>query len=610
MSTKKIEEIDHVAIRFAGDSGDGMQLTGTKFTETTALAGNDLSTFPDYPAEIRAPAGTIAGVSGFQVHFSASEIFTPADNPDVLVVMNPAALKANLKDLRLGGTIVLDGSAFTSKNLEKAGYSEDPRNALGGQYKVIDIPITTLTREAVSDLGLGQREADRCKNFFALGVMYWLYNRSRGVTEKWMETKFEGAILEANLRALRTGYNFGETTELLPVSFIIPPAKIPAGTYRNINGNQAAAWGILAASELMNKQVVFGAYPITPASDILHEVTRHRNFNIKTVQVEDEIAAACVSIGASFAGSLGVTTTSGPGYILKQEALGLAVMTELPLVVVDVQRGGPSTGLPTKTEQGDLLAALYARNSDSPIPVLAPATPGDCFYVMLEAFRIAVQYMTPVTVLSDGYLANSSEPWPIPNVSELQRIEIKHPTDPATFRPYSRDEKTLARPWAAPGTPGLEHRIGGIEKENITGMVSYVPENHDFMVRLRAEKVARIAQSIPPVQVNGPSRGKLLLVGWGGTYGAITAAVRELNSQGYDVAQIHLRHLNPFPSNLGDVLRSYEKVLVPELNTGHLTQILRAEYLIPAQCFSKVAGQPFRISEIVNKVRAVLDGVK
>lgn len=610
MSTKKVEEIDHVAIRFAGDSGDGMQLTGTKFTETTALAGNDLSTFPDFPAEIRAPAGTLAGVSGFQIHFSTSEIFTPADNPDVLVAMNPASLKANLKDLRAHGTLVLNGDAFSSKNLEKAGYDEDPRSKLGGQYKVVDIPITTLTREAVADLGLGQRDADRCKNFFALGVMYWLYNRSLEVTEKWMESKFKGEILEANRRALRSGYHFGENTELLPVSFVVPPAKISSGTYRNINGNQAAAWGIIAAAELMNKPVVLGAYPITPASDILHEIARLRNFGVKAVQVEDEIAAVGVAIGASYAGMLGVTTTSGPGYILKQEALGLAVMTELPLVVVDVQRGGPSTGLPTKTEQGDLLAALYARNSDCPMPILAPATPGECFHVMLEAFRIAVKYMTPVTVLSDGYIANSSEPWKIPSLDELQQVEISHPTDPAAFRPYARDEKTLARPWATPGTPGLEHRIGGIEKENVTGAVCYVPENHDLMVRLRAEKVARVAQSIPPIQVDGPKRGKLLVIGWGSTYGAITAAVRQLRGEGCDVAQIHLRHLNPFPSNLGEILKSYDKVLVPELNTGHLTRVLRAEYLVPAECFSKVAGQPFRIGEIVNKIRAVLDGEK
>ncbi len=606
MSTKKVEEIDHVAIRFAGDSGDGMQLTGSKFTETTALAGNDLSTFPDYPAEIRAPAGTLAGVSGFQVHFSSSEIFTPADNPDVLVAMNPASLKANLKDLRPNGTIILNGDAFSQKNLEKAGYTEDPRGPLATQYKVVDIPLTTLTREAVADLGLSKPDADRCKNFFALGVMYWMYNRSLDVTEQWMNAKFKGEILEANRRALRNGYHFGEITELLPVSFVVPPAKIAAGTYRNISGNQATAWGIIAAGELMNTPVVLGAYPITPASDILHEIARYRNFGIKTVQAEDEIAAVGVAIGASYAGMLGVTTTSGPGYILKQEALGLAVMTELPLVVVDVQRAGPSTGLPTKTEQGDLLAALYGRNSDSPMPILAPATPGDCFYVMLEAFRIAVQYMTPVAVLSDGYLANSSEPWKVPSVEDLKKIEVQHPTDPATFRPYSRNEETLARPWAVPGTPGLEHRLGGIEKENISGTVSYVPENHDFMVRLRAEKVARVAKSIPPLKVEGPSRGKLLVVGWGSTHGAITAAIRQLHGEGCDVAHVHLRHLNPFPSDLGEILKNYEKILVPELNTGHLTLLLRAEYLVPAQCFSKVAGQPFRIGEIVNKIRAVL----
>ncbi len=603
---KPTEQIEHVAIRFAGDSGDGMQLTGTKFTEATALAGNDLSTFPDFPAEIRAPAGSLAGVSGFQIHFASEDIRTPADAPDVLVALNPAALRANIGDLRPGGMLIVNVDAFTSKNLERAGYTEDPLDALAERYRVVKIPLTVLNRAAAQDLGLGIREMDRCRNFFALGLMYWLYNRPMEPTLRWLEGKFEGPVLEANRRALKAGYHFGETTELFPVSFVVPKAKIEPGVYRNITGNTALAWGIVAAGVQMERPVFLGAYPITPASDVLHELARHRHFGIRTFQAEDEIAAAGATIGAAFAGHLAVCTTSGPGYILKQEALGLAVMTELPLVAVDIQRAGPSTGLPTKTEQADLLAALYGRNSESPMPVLAPATPGECFSIMLEAFRLAVKYMTPVTVLSDGYLANSSEPWRIPDVDALPRGEVRYRTEPEGFQPYARDPETLARPWAVPGTPGLEHRIGGLESEAGSGNVSYNPENHEHMVAARAAKVARIAQDIPPAEVNGADRGELLVVGWGGTFGAITAAVNEARADGLDVANLHLRHLNPFPSNLGELLGRYRKVLVAELNGGQLWRLLRAEYLVPAELLSKVAGQPFKVGEIRARIDEML----
>jgi 2-oxoglutarate ferredoxin oxidoreductase subunit alpha len=519
---KPVEELDRVAIRFAGDSGDGMQLTGTKFTESTALAGNDLSTFPDFPAEIRAPAGSLAGVSGFQVHFANEDIRTPADNPDVLVALNPAALRANIEDLRLGGMVVVNSDAFTSKNVERAGYTEDALEPLRDRFRVVEVPLTSLNRESLKDLRLGNREADRSKNFFALGLMYWLYNRPCEPTVRWLETKFKGDVLEANLRVLKAGMHFGETTELFPVSFVVPPAKIQPGRYRNITGNTALAWGIVAAGVQLGRPIFLGAYPITPASDVLHELARYRHFGVKTFQAEDEIAAASAAIGASYAGHLGVCTTSGPGFILKQEAVGLAVMTELPVVVVDIQRAGPSTGLPTKTEQADLLAAMYGRNSDSPVVVIAPHTPGDCFHTMIEAFQIAVRHMTPVVVLSDGYVANSSEPWLIPDVDALPRFDVTYHTEPEGFEPYGRDPETLARPWAIPGTPGLEHRIGGLETEDRTGSVSYRPENHQKMVTLRAEKVARIAQFLPPVEVNGSERGELLVVGWGGTHGAIS----------------------------------------------------------------------------------------
>jgi len=606
MPHKKTEEIERVAIRFTGDSGDGMQLTGTKFTESTALAGNDLATLPDFPAEIRAPAGTLAGVSGFQIHFSSKDISTPADRPDVLVAFNPAALRANIDDVRPGGMVIVNRDAFNEKSLARAGYEEDPLPALRDRVRLVEIPLTRLNREAVGDLDLSVRDADRSKNFFALGIMYWLYNRPMEPTLRWLESRFSGAVLEANKRVLNAGHAFAETTDLFPVSYVVPSAKIEPGVYRNITGNTALAWGIVAAGVQFGRPVFLGAYPITPASEILHEVARYRHFGVKTFQAEDEIAAISVAIGASFAGMLGVTTTSGPGFVLKQEALGLAVMTELPLVVVDVQRGGPSTGMPTKIEQADLLLALHGRNSESPVAVLAPSSPGDCFHIMLEAFALAVKYMTPVVVLSDGYLANSAEPWRIPAVSSLPRKEVRLHTEAQGFHPYMRDPDTLARPWAVPGTPGLEHRIGGLSKENVTGNVSYDPDNNELMVRLRAEKVARIAGDIPPIEVNGSDKGDLLVVGWGGTLGAIHAAVEEARAEGLNVSSIHLRHLNPLPADLGAVLSRFDKILVPELNLGQLARVLRAEFLAPAQSLSKVQGQPFQVREILESIRTQL----
>jgi len=605
---KPVEEIERVAVRFAGDSGDGIQLTGTKFTEATALAGNDLSTFPDFPAEIRAPAGSLAGVSGFQIHFASSDIRTPADQPDVLVALNPAALRANIEDLRPGGMLVINSDAFVTKNIERAGYQGDPLPALRSKFRVVEVPFSKLTAKALEDLKMGTRDAERSKNFFGLGLVYWLYNRPIEPTLRWLESRFKGEIREANIRALKAGLNFGETTELFPTSFAIPKAKIQPGTYRNITGNVALAYGIVAAGQCLEKPVFLGAYPITPASDVLHELSAYRNFNVRTFQAEDEIAAASVAIGAAYAGHLGMCTTSGPGFILKQEAVGLAVMTELPSVIIDIQRAGPSTGLPTKTEQADLLAAMYGRNSESPLPILAAATPGDCFHIMIEAAQMAVKYMTPVVVLSDGYIANSSEPWLIPDVKTLPRVKVQHRTEPEGFFPYLRNEETLARPWAIPGTPGLEHRIGGLEKEEKTGNVSYTPQNHGRMGFLRAEKIRRIANDLPPVEINGADRGELLVVGWGGTHGAITSAVNDARAAGQDVSSIHIRHLHPFPLNLGDVLKRFKQVLVCELNGGQLWRLLRAEYLVPAESLSKVVGQPFKVGEIRARINQMLGG--
>jgi 2-oxoglutarate ferredoxin oxidoreductase subunit alpha len=606
---KPIEELERVAIRFAGDSGDGIQLTGTKFTESTALAGNDLSTFPDFPAEIRAPAGSLAGVSGFQIHFAGDDIRTPADQPDVLVAFNPAALRANVEDLRPNGMLIVNSDAFVAKNIERAGYTEEaPLEPLRDRFRVIEVPITSLTREALRESNLGARAADRSKNFFALGMMCWLYGRPLEATLRWMKSRFEGSVLDANLKALKAGIHFGETTELFPVSFSVPKAKIQPGLYRNITGNTALAWGIVAAGVQMQKPVFLGAYPITPASDILHELARYRHFGVKTFQAEDEIAAVSAAIGASYSGHLGICTTSGPGFILKQEAIGLAVMAELPLVVVNIQRAGPSTGLPTKTEQADLLAALYGRNSESPVAVLAPSTPGDCFTIMLEAFRLAVRFMTPVVVLSDGYLANSSEPWLIPDVKALARGRVEHRTEPEGFLPYERDPDTLARPWAIPGTPGLEHRIGGLETEERTGNVSYRPSNHKAMTEQRAEKIKRIANELPPVEVNGAGSGPLLVVGWGGTFGAISSAVNDARAEGQNVSSLHLRHLNPFPPNLGEVLGRFDRVLVAELNGGQLWRLIRAEYALPAESLAKVEGQPFKVAEVREAIDAQLGG--
>ncbi len=603
-SNKNSEQLESVAIRFAGDSGDGMQLTGTKFTDETALAGNDLSTFPDFPAEIRAPAGTMAGVSGFQIHFSSRDIHTPADRPDVLIAFNPAALRANVDDVRSGGTVIINIDSFNEKSLKRAGYDGDPLPDLRERYNLVEIPFTTLNREALQGLDLSSRDIDRCKNFFALGVLCWLYGRPMEATERWLAGKFKDQVLEGNVRTLRAGYAFGETTELFPTSFVVPSAKIESGTYRNITGNQALAWGLVAASVQMDREVFLGAYPITPASDVLHEVARFRHFGVKTFQAEDEIAAVSSTIGAAFAGNLAVTVSSGPGFVLKQEALGLAVMTELPLVAINVHRAGPSTGSPTKTEQGDLLAVLFGRHSQSPLPVLAASTPGDCFHTALEAFRMAVKYMTPVVVLSDGYIANSAEPWLIPDVDSLERTEIQfaQPQDIGEFLPYSRDAETGARPWAIPGTPGLEHRIGGLTKADGSGNVSYEADNHGKMIELRKQKIDGIANDLPPVEVDGPDSGELLVVGWGGTKGSITAACEAAREKGMAVSQIHLRHLNPFPSNLGEVLGRFKKVLLPELSDGHLAMLLRSKYLVDVQMLNKIEGQPFKIGELLDAI--------
>ncbi|MFP6607114.1 MAG: 2-oxoacid:acceptor oxidoreductase subunit alpha [Myxococcota bacterium] len=607
---KAVTQLEDVAIRFVGDSGDGMQITGSRFTDTAALFGNDVATFPDFPAEIRAPAGTLAGVSGYQVHFAAEDIFTPGDVVDLLVAFNPAALRANIDDVRSKGMVILNSNSLTKKSLTRAGYTDDPLPELRERYEVVEIPITTLNREALQGLALSAREIDRCKNFFALGLLYWLYHRDLDFTERWLASRFDGDVLKANIRTLRAGHAFGETTELLPTSFVVPATKIEPGPYRNITGNAALAWGIVAAGVQMERPVFLGAYPITPASDVLHEVARHRHFDVKTFQAEDEMAAASAAVGAAFAGHLAISVSSGPGFILKQETLGLAVMVELPLVVVDVQRAGPSTGSPTKTEQGDLLAALYGRHSQSPLPILAPATPGDCFYIMLEAFRLATKYMTPVVVLSDGYLANSAEPWKIPSVETLPRapVRLAQASDAETFEPYERDPETLARPWAIPGTPGLEHRIGGLTKAPVTGDVVYDPISHAEMVQLRQRKIEGITRDIPPTEVNGPNRGELLVLGWGSTHGVITAAIKGARERGLDVSHAHLRHLNPLPSDLGELLGRFNHILLPELNLGQLSMLLRAKYLIDIEPFTKVAGQPFKVSEVQGRIEQILEG--
>jgi 2-oxoglutarate ferredoxin oxidoreductase subunit alpha len=610
--SKPVEQLEQVIIRFAGDSGDGMQLTGGRFTSETALFGNDLSTLPDFPAEIRAPAGSLPGVSGFQIHYADHDILTPGDAPHVLVAMNPAALRTNLKDLPPGGTLIVNSDAFNERNLQKAGYSSNPlEDATLDDYHVHEVPLTTLTIEALKDVDVTKREAERSKNMFALGLMSWLYTRPTEGTLTFISKKFANKpeIAEANTRAFRAGYAFGETSEGFATQYEVAPAQLPPGTYRNVTGNQALGLGLIAASTQSKLPLFLSAYPITPASDILHDLARHKNFGIRTFQAEDEIAAVGAALGASFGGALGVCTSSGPGIILKMETIGLAVALELPLLILDIQRAGPSTGMPTKPEQADLLAVMFGRNAESPVPVVAASTPGGCFDAAIEAARIALKYRTPVFLLSDAYLANGSEPWLLPDVAALPDISIEFAEQPGVdggFMPYQRDPETLARQWAIPGTPGLEHRIGGLEKEDVTGNVSYDPENHDHMVRLRAQKVSGIAADIPELEVDDPDGSTLLVLGWGGTYGPIQSAARRLRKDGKKVAHAHLTHLNPFPRNLGAVLGRYDKVLVPEMNLGQLLKLVRAEFLVDAVGYNRVRGLPFRSDELAEAIEAML----
>jgi 2-oxoglutarate ferredoxin oxidoreductase subunit alpha len=616
--TKQVQELDHVVIRFAGDSGDGMQLTGDRFTQETAVFGNDLSTLPNFPAEIRAPAGTLPGVSSFQLHFADHDILTPGDAPDVLVAMNPAALKANLKDLPRGADLIVNTDEFTKRNLAKVGYDKNPlEDGSLEQYSVHPVPLTSLTVKALEELDITRKDAERAKNMFALGLLSWLYGRPVEGTLSFLEAKFgkKPEIYKANVTAFQAGRNYGETTEDFSVRYEVKPAALKPGTYRNITGNLALAYGLIAAGQLAKLPLFLGSYPITPASDILHELAKQKKFGVRTFQAEDEIAAASSALGASFGGSLAVTTTSGPGMLLKAETVNLAVSVELPLIICDIQRAGPSTGMPTKTEQTDLLMAIFGRNGESPVPVVAAASPSDCFFAAIEAARIAVTYRTPVILLSDGYLGNGSEPWRIPDVSELPDLASQFafatpadkPADGSDFKPFSRDPQTLARPWAIPGTPGLEHRIGGIEKANISGTISYDPDNHDLMVRTRQAKVDGIAASIPPLEVDDPSgEAKVLVLGWGSTYGSIGAAVRQTRRAGHAVAQAHLRHLNPFPANLGDVLRRYDRVLVPEINLGQLALLLRGRYLVDVISYNRVRGLPFRASELAEAIEEVI----
>jgi 2-oxoglutarate/2-oxoacid ferredoxin oxidoreductase subunit alpha len=612
---RKEELLRDVVIKFAGDSGDGMQLTGSQFTNNTALLGIDLATFPDFPAEIRAPQGTLPGVSGYQLRFSSDQIFTPGDECDVLVAMNAAALKANIKSLKKGGKIIVNSEGFDQKNLRLANYPDGINpledNSLDN-YIVLPMDVTKMTREALKDITLGTKEKDRAKNMFVLGFLYWMYNREMDNTIKFLQDKFgkKPEILESNIRALRAGYHYGDTTETFTTTYKVEKAKMAPGVYRSIMGNQALAYGLIAASQKSGLPLFLGSYPITPASDILHELSRHKAFGVRTFQAEDEIAGITSAIGAAYGGALAVTTTSGPGMALKAEAMGLAVMLEIPLLICDIQRGGPSTGLPTKTEQSDLLQAYYGRNGECPMPIVAAATPSDCFDAVYEAARIALQHMTPVILLSDGYIANGAEPWRFPKSADLAPIEVKFktqldPTEP-NFQPYIRDEK-LVRPWAIPGTPGLEHRIGGLEKQNVTGNVSYDPENHQLMVKIREEKVARIADHIAPQKLDsGPDKGELLVLGWGSTYGAIKSAVAELLHEGYAVAHAHLRHVRPFPANLGEMIRGYKQVLIPEINNGQLIKIVRDQYLIDAKGYQKIMGVPITKTELVQKMRELL----
>jgi len=606
---KPVEQLDSVVIRFAGDSGDGMQLTGGRFTSETALSGNDLATFPDFPAEIRAPAGSLPGVSGFQLHFADHDILTPGDQPDVLVAMNPAALKTNLGDLPKGGTLIVDTDAFTERNLKKAGYESNPivDGSLDG-YQVHAVQLTAMTVGALKEIeGVTAREAERAKNMFALGLMSWLYGRSTESTKQFISTKFakRPEIAAANLKAFATGYAFGETSEAFAVQYEVKAAKLTPGRYRQITGNVALSWGLLAASKLSGLPLFLGAYPITPASSILEELAKHKAFGVRTFQAEDEISAVGAALGAAFGGSLGVTTSAGPGVVLKSETVGLAVTLELPLLIIDVQRAGPSTGMPTKPEQGDLLMVLFGRNSESPVPVIAAAGPGDCFYAAIEAVRVAVTYRTPVYLLSDAYLANGAEPWLVPDIASLQKIDVEFARATGEkFQPYQREPETLARPWAIPGTPGLEHRIGGLEKANITGNISYDPENHDLMTQLRAQKVAGV--KVPDLEVDHQEGADVLVLSWGGTYGPVHAGVRRVRAAGGKASHAHLRWLNPFPANLGHVLKSYDRVLIPEMNMGQLLQLIRARYLVDAVGYNRVTGKPFKAGEIHDAVEAML----
>jgi len=609
--TKSVKTLEDVTIRFAGDSGDGMQLTGTQFTNTAAVLGNDLSTLPDYPAEIRAPAGTTYGVSGFQIRFGSLDILTPGDTCDVLVAMNPAALVTNVKMLRDGGTIIVNEDAFIEKNFKLGGIATNPlEDGSLARFQVFRVPISKMTSNAMADMNLSTKFVDKTKNFFALGLMYWMYNRPLDQSIRFIDEKFgkDPQVAEANLRALKAGFNYGDTVEIFTTRFEVRPAKLPPGRYRNIMGNTATAIGLVAAAKKAGLQLFLGSYPITPASDILHELAKLKEYGVKTFQAEDEIAAICSAIGASYAGALGATTTSGPGMALKTEAMGLALMLELPLVIVDVQRGGPSTGLPTKTEQADLLQAVQGRNGEAPLCVLAASTPSDCFSAAYEAARIAVKFMTPVICLTDGYVANGAEPWIVPKAEELQPIPVKFAKDPVSFQPYARDEQTLSRPWAIPGTPGLEHRIGGLEKEHITGNISYDPDNHDFMVKMRAAKIERIADDIPLQEIEGDKEGDLLVIGWGSTYGSIKSAVTAARAKGQSVSHVHIKYLNPFPRNLGEILYKFKNILVPEINNGQLIKLLRAKYLVPAVGFNVIKGLPLRSEEIEQKIDSILGG--
>ncbi len=610
---KATRTLDEATVRFCGDSGDGMQLAGSQFTNTSALVGNDIATFPDFPAEIRAPRGTLAGVSGFQIHFSSKDIYTPGDTVDALVAMNPAALATNIGDLRSGGILIANSDAFDPKGLEQAGYKTNPlEDGTLKSYRIHSVDMTKLTRSAVEGMGLSVKESDKCRNFFAMGLVFWLYDRPLEPTLRFIDEKFgrKAEVAQANTAALKAGYNYGETVEAISTQFHVPKAKLAPGRYTSIVGNTALAWGMMTAARLSGKRLFLGAYPITPASDILHELAKHKNFDVLTFQAEDEIAAMTATIGAAFAGAMAITASSGPGIALKAEGMGLAVMTELPMIVINVQRGGPSTGLPTKTEQADLLQAMFGRNGECPIPVIAASSPADCFEIAQEAWRLAVRYMTPVLLLSDGYIANGSEPWRIPNFADLPKIEVKHPGSQANgdaFLPYKRDER-LARPWALPGTVGLEHRIGGLEKQDITGNVSYDPANHQHMVNTRAQKVANIANDIPPQKLDGPATGDLLVLSWGGTYGACATAVHNMQAKGKSVTHCHLRYLNPLPKELGNILSRFKKVLIPELNMGQLKTVIRAKYLVDAIGLNKVQGKPFSVAEVVEKIESLLKG--